>query len=179
MGDTKLRAQECSSSVDLQRQVELLRACLFDRELVDGGRIIDTDVDATKLFDCHIDSVLNALFVSNIALDWEALSASLTDLLGSCVDCARELWMRRDGLSRDGNVSSVSGSSQNDGESDSSGGATDKDGLAFEALLPFELFEIEDLDIFKYPSRFLRLEMAIDLCKTVHDYFLIRNKDIY
>jgi len=164
MGNAKLGAQEGSSGVDLHGQVELLGACLFNRQLVDGGGIVDADVDAPELFHCQVDGVLNALFVSNIALDWEALATSLTDLLGSRVDCARELWMRLDGLSGDSNIGSVPGGSQNDRESDSSGGATDKDGLPLEAILPFKLLEIKVLNIFKYPSRFLRLEMAIDLC---------------
>ena len=87
-------------------------------------------------------SVLNSLFVSNIALDWEALATSITDLLGSSVDCARELWMRLDGLNSDSNIGSVLGGSQNDRESDTSGGTTDKDSLPLEAILAFKLLNL-------------------------------------
>ena len=76
---------ESSSNVNLMHEVILLHRLIDSPHQVDCRSVVDQDINASKCFHNFLNTLLHALFISDVALEWKSFASSLFNFFGSGV----------------------------------------------------------------------------------------------
>src|SRR5690606_37756293 len=97
---------------DLLDQVEALDLNILGSRQIDGRGVVDAGVDAAEVLGRSRHCGLDLFLISYIYDEREGSATSLLDLLGSGVDCARQLRVRFSGFRGNGHIGAIARSTQ-------------------------------------------------------------------
>ncbi len=128
--DARLRHRIGAAHLDAVHQVEPLHRHFGDGPEVDGGGIVDADVDAAELFHRLGNGGADGVRVADVPDDRQCLTAGFLELFGCRVYGARKLRVGFGGLGDQCDVRTVLCGPLGDRQADTAAGAGDEHGLA-------------------------------------------------
>ncbi len=130
MRQTGLRAQEAAAAVDLLHQVEALHRRVQRAAQPDRAGVVDQDVDAAEGIDGGGHRGAHLLLFADVALERQRAPACGLDRRRGAVDGARQFGIGHVRLGGNGDVGTVAGGAQGDGQADPARGTGDEQSLA-------------------------------------------------